>query len=185
MARATDALPAELDVLSFQPGAASHPYDVAMQGNGIVTFTFANILLPDSNVNETASHGFVGFRVKLNEPVLPGTIISNAADIFFDFNPAVHTNDAVVVTGTSTAIENGSALSNNWIFPNPAHDELMITLDGPATIEVFDLGGRCVLRMNGRGPLAHLAVSALAHGQYILRTTGANGSRWARFTKVE
>jgi len=181
----TDTLPLVLDPLSFQPGAASHPYDVAMSGAGLVTFTFANILLPDSNVNEPASNGFVGFRIKLHQPVLPGTIVSNAADIYFDFNPPVHTNDAVVVAETSTSLNEGVASTGMRLFPNPAHEELVLSLDAPATIEVLDLSGRSVLRATGRGPLTHLAVGTLSAGQYILRATTTAGTRWARFTKAD
>jgi uncharacterized repeat protein (TIGR01451 family) len=181
----TDTLPVVLDPMSFQPGAASHSYDVALSGAGLVSFTFANILLPDSNVNEATSHGFVGFRIKLHQPVLPGTLVSNAADIYFDFNPPIHTNDAVVVAETSTALHDGNANTGIRLFPNPAHEDLTISLASPATIEVLDLSGRCVLRATGRGPLTHLAVGTLSAGQYILRATTTAGTQWARFTKAD
>lgn len=49
-------------------------------------------MLPDSNVNEAASHGFTSFRVK-QVPNLPvGTLIENSAAIYFDFNAPVITN---------------------------------------------------------------------------------------------
>lgn len=120
-------------------------------------------------MNEPASNGFVGFRIKLHQPVLPGTIVSNAADIYFDFNPPVHTNDAVVVAETSTSLNEGVASTGMRLFPNPAHEELVLSLDAPATIEVLDLSGRSVLRATGRGPLTHLAVGTRLLGNTFLR----------------
>jgi hypothetical protein len=55
-------------------------------------FLFPNILLPDSNTNEVASHGFIQYSVKLNAGLPEGTLISNRADIYFDFNQPVLTN---------------------------------------------------------------------------------------------
>jgi len=57
-----------------------------------LVFHFENILLPDSTVNEPASHGFVQFRINqlTDNPI--GTVIENTADIYFDLNKAIVTN---------------------------------------------------------------------------------------------
>jgi hypothetical protein len=59
-------------------------------------FYFPNILLPDSNINEPRSHGFVGFRIRPHLPLLPGDEITNIANIYFDFNPPVITEPSVL-----------------------------------------------------------------------------------------
>src|SRR5690606_8518432 len=81
----TDTLPAYLDPGSFVVGAASHNFTWELRDAGTLKFSFPDILLPDSNANEAASHGFVSFRIKPREPVLPGTMIENFANIYFDF----------------------------------------------------------------------------------------------------
>ncbi|MCB0532683.1 MAG: DUF11 domain-containing protein [Saprospiraceae bacterium] len=87
-----DTLSPWLDPATVRPGAASHPYSWTLSGQGTLAFTFSNILLPDSNVNEAASHGFVSFRIE-QHPNLPlGAVVYNEADIYFDFNEAVRTN---------------------------------------------------------------------------------------------
>ena len=60
-----DTLDSSLDISTFMQGASSHPYSLKVSGKGnpILTFTFNNILLPDSNVNVLASNGFVSFRI--------------------------------------------------------------------------------------------------------------------------
>ncbi len=88
----TDTLPLPLDPTTVQPGASSHPYDFELLGNGVVRFTFNDIMLPDSNVNESGSHGYVRFTVAQDAANPNGTVISNQAGIVFDFNDPVFTN---------------------------------------------------------------------------------------------
>jgi len=87
-----DTLPVSLDPATVQAGASSHAYDFALLGNGVVQFTFPNIMLPDSNVNEMASHGFLNFKVSQAATNGNGTVIQNQAAIYFDFNEPVFTN---------------------------------------------------------------------------------------------
>ena len=50
-------------------------------------------MLPDSTVNEEASHGFIRMRAALNrERPEPGDIVENTAAIFFDLNEPIITN---------------------------------------------------------------------------------------------
>ncbi|MBX2981027.1 MAG: DUF11 domain-containing protein [Flavobacteriales bacterium] len=93
----TDTLPASLDPATLRIGAASHNFSWSLSGHGTVAFTFPNILLPDSNVNEPMSHGFVTFRIRPRLPLLPGDEITNIANIYFDFNPPVITEPSVLV----------------------------------------------------------------------------------------
>ncbi|MEZ4738445.1 MAG: hypothetical protein R2818_03595 [Flavobacteriales bacterium] len=61
-----------------------------MSGHGTLRFPFPNILLPDSNVNELASHGRT-FRIKARSPVLPGTNDHYHRNIYFRLQPAIST----------------------------------------------------------------------------------------------
>ena len=88
----TDTLSNFLSPASVRPGSSSHPYEFELLGTGVVKFTFPNIMLPDSNINEPASHGFIKFAVSPKENLPMGTMIKNNADIFFDFNDPIRTN---------------------------------------------------------------------------------------------
>lgn len=88
----TDTLPSsELDIFSFHPGVSSHTYTWTMTGPGVVEWTFSDIHLPDSNVNEPGSHGFVKFTIQQQPGLSHGTLIENKAEIYFDYNDAVIT----------------------------------------------------------------------------------------------
>ena len=87
-----DTLPLELDIFSVRTGTSSHDYDFRMYGPRVLEWTFNNIMLPDSNVNEPLSNGFLKFKVKQNRDLAIGTVINNSAAIYFDFNAPVITN---------------------------------------------------------------------------------------------
>ncbi len=81
-----------LDIETLRPGASSHSYQWQLMDNNVIKFTFDNIMLPDSNANEVASHGFVKFKIKQQDNNALGTVIENKAAIYFDFNAPVITN---------------------------------------------------------------------------------------------
>jgi uncharacterized repeat protein (TIGR01451 family) len=167
----TDTLPNTVDPASFVTGAASHHYTMDLSGQGILRFTFPNILLPDSNVNELASHGFVTFRIKAMEPVLPGTIIENIANIYFDYNPPIITEPSVLVAEFSTGV-NKPIREALTIAPNPVSDLMVVDLTNSAmaTVVIHSSDGRIVevpQRPTTSG--LQLDVRGLANGVYVLQ----------------
>lgn len=92
--RLIDTLDTRLEITSLEFGAASHPYTWSLinQDPPVFEAVFSNILLPDSNVNEPASHGFLNFLIKTHADLPEGAEIRNFADIYFDFNPPIRTN---------------------------------------------------------------------------------------------
>ncbi|MCK6694655.1 MAG: T9SS type A sorting domain-containing protein [Thermoanaerobaculia bacterium] len=97
-----DTLSPNLDLASVRPGASSHPYRFEMAPGRVLKFTFDNIMLPDSNVNEKASHGFIQFSVEQSDkPLNPvGTVIENKAAIYFDYNTPILTNTVLHTIGS-------------------------------------------------------------------------------------
>ncbi|MDF3025721.1 MAG: repeat domain in Vibrio, Colwellia, Bradyrhizobium and Shewanella [Fluviicola sp.] len=75
--------------------ASSHPVETTINAMGELVFNFDQINLPDSIVNEPASHGFVKYRIWLKEGLPIGTSLKNTANIYFDYNPAVVTNTTI------------------------------------------------------------------------------------------
>jgi len=88
----TDQLSEDLDWSSLEILSFSKPVQMTANADGQLTFLFNHIYLPHAEANEAASHGFVRYRIRLNEALAVGTQIPNAAQIYFDYNPAVHTN---------------------------------------------------------------------------------------------
>ena len=90
----TDTLQAGLNLLSLRTVEASHEFQFSFLPGRVCKWRFRNILLPDSNINEAASHGYLRFQIETDPGLLPGTPIRNDADIFFDFNSPIRTNEA-------------------------------------------------------------------------------------------
>jgi len=99
----SDTLNENLQANTLEMLVASHTCKTTVKDN-IVFFEFLNILLPDSNINEKASHGFASFRIKPQTTVAPNTTIPNKAAIYFDYNAPVITNTAGTLIKDFTVI---------------------------------------------------------------------------------
>ena len=109
----------KFDITSLQLTSASHNYTTKITGNK-VEFIFENIQLPAEIDNEVASHGFVAFKIKTKNNLTLGNSVSNKADIYFDYNFPITTNEATTTFATLgvNQIENKSVA----VFPNPVQD---------------------------------------------------------------
>jgi len=180
----TDTLPATLDPASIQVGAASHPFSWSLAGAGVLTFNFVNIQLPDSNVNEFASHGFVSFRIKPRLPILPGTVIENRANIYFDFNEPVITEPSVLVAEFSTGVDEGRS-QDLRAWPSPADDVIMMSAtDDIVRIAIYASDGRMVRSVPLRSTTAYMFVADLPEGFYVLVASTRDGSVYAVKTSI-
>jgi len=171
-----DTLSTDFDIFSVQAGVSSNDYTFRMYGPRILEWKFNNIMLPDSNVNEPASHGFVTFKVN-QVPNLPnGTVIENSAAIYFDFNAPIITNTSwhtindnffISIAVTQVQSENNTTK----IFPNPTTGIITIQIDqdfNTATIQTFNTLGQLVSTNRTREARSNLTLPKEA-GIYFIR----------------
>ncbi len=152
-----DQLSAFLDIATVRPGASSHPYEYSVSGNGLMSFTFNNIMLPDSNVNEPASNGFVKFKVSQKSNLDLETQIQNEAAIYFDFNAPIITNETLHTIGEDfviVSIENPleKSLAQVKVHPNPFTQFVNFDVEGleirNGTFKLYDVTGRLLRLQN-------------------------------------
>ncbi len=139
-----DTLNPKLKLNSFEMVGSSHNCTTTIRDNKIY-FEFRNILLPDSNVNNLSSNGFVRYRVKPISTLLVGDTIPNKASIYFDYNKPVETNIArtLIVTPPlpvkllSYALKlvqtDKKSVENTWITANEinaSHFNIQRSIDG-------------------------------------------------------
>lgn len=99
-----DKIKGNLDPESIRIIVASHLYKWRYSENGIATFVFDNIMLPDSNVNEPASHGFVMLGLRPRQDIVVGDSVYNHAAIYFDYNEPVITSPSVLHIAALTSV---------------------------------------------------------------------------------
>ena len=176
----SDTLESTLDPAGLRVGAASHPLHWELGFGNVLRFRFDDILLPDSNVNEPLSHGFVTFRIAPRLPLQAGTELTNTANIFFDFNPPVRTNTTEVTVETTTGLMDQQARSVH-VHPNPTNGTAVLRFEDPIggarSISVWSVDG-ALLRtsiVGGAEMLVPLDLGSLAPGIYRVRCSNGNG----------
>ncbi len=150
-----DTLDANLNIFSVVPGVASHPYTFRMYGQRVLEWTFNNILLADSTTDEPNSHGFLTFTVEQNPSLNPLTKIYNQADIYFDFNEPVITNQTMhtIIDNHPILVSNSKIMVSDDVFevyPNPTEEIATIEYHSETNktclLTISDMLGRAIVQ---------------------------------------
>lgn len=183
-----DLIPATLDVKSLRPGPSSHPYTWSIEENNSLTFTFDNILLPDSTTNLAASQGFVDFTIQQQIDLPIGTTISNTAAIYFDFNEPIYTNQTLhkvgtLFSGVPTNVKDKPQITQQLIvFPNPFDKQTNFRIkDLPSQavqLQLFDITGQLIKTEQFPNTSFELSRSGLPAGLYTYQLMLEDGN-WA------
>jgi len=148
-----DTLSEFLDISTVRPGASSHPYQFDISTGGELNFTFNNIMLPDSFINEAASNGFVKFKVSQKLNLDLETQILNKAAIYFDFNSPIITNETLHTIGEDFVIVSIYSPSENPLakvkaHPNPFSEFVNFEIEGleiqNGIFKLYDAMGRII-----------------------------------------
>ncbi|MEY4877470.1 MAG: hypothetical protein RL708_2620 [Bacteroidota bacterium] len=124
-----DTLSSDLDITTLEVLNYSFQPFTQTFGN-VAVFNFPNINLVDSATNESVSHGFVSFKIKV-KPTALGSI-QNQAAIYFDFNPPIYTNVALTELcyhPSFTKLDQFLCSSNPIIFNNHSLQNPGVYLD--------------------------------------------------------
>jgi uncharacterized repeat protein (TIGR01451 family) len=182
-----DTIDSDMDVASLRIVSASHNVRLDVKGNNIVTFIFDNILLPDSGANEDASCGYIKFAIKPKSGLAENTEVVNNAYIYFDFNPAIVTNDVLntYVSVIHTAIQESSASDdkNIVVYPNPATNSLTIATSYKSTIQILNIQGQLISTFTTSGNNTTIDVSSFPGGLYFIKVITDRGIAVRKFVK--
>ncbi len=178
-----DEMSSNLDVNSYQFIGASHNCQIIRNGN-TTTYKFMGIMLPDSTNNEPESHGSITYKLNAFSSLNIGDQIIDYANIYFDFNAPVLTENAVITIVGPTAA--GSILNNNqvYVYPNPAEEFVNVNVqaqaDGNVAINITDATGKVCLQQQrtlkaGYNKLL-INTTELSQGIYFVQTTTNDGA---------
>ncbi|WP_116108654.1 T9SS type A sorting domain-containing protein [Lewinella sp. IMCC34191] len=183
-----------LDLSTFEFLQSSHDCKVTVDAEGMLSFQFDDILLPDSTTNEPLSHGLVQFRIRTHQNLAENTKLENKANIYFDFNPPIIT-DAVVNTlvtelPKTTSIFHDTEDHPVKVYPNPAYSAFTIEVPAdnasgtaPLSFVLYNgLGQQVIPAQPIRNPIR---TDHLPAGPYLLQLRYASGqTKTAKLTIV-
>ncbi|MEZ4934935.1 MAG: T9SS type A sorting domain-containing protein [Saprospiraceae bacterium] len=142
-------------------------------------FIFDEIMLPDSNVNEPASHGFVKFRIKQKRDLPLNTKIFNKAAIYFDYNEPIITNTTLHTitqySGYVGTINHYGSESLPWVhvYPNPFFEKATFELKNvngnEFQFQLLDVNGKLVSSSSFKGKTFQFNQENLPGGLYFYR----------------
>jgi uncharacterized repeat protein (TIGR01451 family) len=172
-----DTLSSLVDLNTFRVISGTHPFIYSLNDSSrILTFTFSNILLPDSTTNEPASHGAVTYHIAPVTTMTTSDTIRNTANIYFDFNAPVATNTTLTSVLTTSFVQNLNRKSELNVFPNPAGNTVWISAENlqseNVTLEFINSLGQLVRSTNtniSKGQLISVSINDLTPGIYMIR----------------
>lgn len=174
--RVEDVLDSQLDASSFKMLNASHAYVVTRIDNSL-TWNFDDINLPSESMDEPNSHGYVYFKIKPLSGYSEGDIISNTADIYFDFNPAITTNTFETEFVTTLSVNEFYTVQYS-MYPNPANNTVYVQFNKIVTetlvVSIYNVQGKLVRKTNSitNNNKVSINVSTLSQGMYFIELQG-------------
>ncbi len=160
----------KFDISTLQVLNSSHPVIVRINGD-IVEFVFKQINL-DNEV-----HGTVLFKIKTKPSVTAGTQVVNKANVFFDYNAPIQTNEARTTfeaLNDSTFTKDASIL----IAPNPAKDIVTVISNSIlVSCQLFDVQGRLLEILLVNDVKTTIDVKERVKGVYFLKINSDKGSK--------
>lgn len=167
---------------SLQVLNSSHPLSMKIKGN-VVEFIFKNINLPPSSMSPIGGHGNVLFKIRTKSDIPIDGTIENTANIFFDYNAPIETNEAKTTFRLliNQQFERDSSIK---IHPNPTKDLVKIQSKNTIkSIALFDVQGRMLQSLVENKKETAIDLSQQSRGIYFLKITTEKGSKIEKLIK--
>jgi hypothetical protein len=160
--------PDQYDINSLRVENSSAPAEVRVNGS-IVEYIMKNIHL------EIGGHGNILLKIRSDDGLTNGSMVAQKADIFFDYNLPVGTNDAET-TYQSLSVGQHTQDETVSVSPNPASGAVYVKASTDMELlELFDVQGR-LLQVSHPGASSYkLDVSSRQAGIYFIRLETAKG----------
>ncbi len=162
-----------LKVERLRPGPSSHPYTLEWNAQGILTFRFENIALPDSATDPHYSRGWVKFRIEQQPDLMAGTVIKNRFGLYYNYRAPMISNttwhtvaDPLLGTDPDSPIQ----YKPFRVFPTLSSGPFWVEMpeDGVYTALLCDPSGRQVLSRDFTGKYLYVPAYNLPAGLYLL-----------------
>ena len=160
----------DFDMNSLQIMNSSDPVYARINQN-IVEFIFQNIQL------ESGGHGNILLKIKSKNNLLVGDEVNKKANIYFDYNFPILTNDAETVFQSlnNPDFQNDSSIS---VYPNPTNGIVTVNCNNSIkSIQLYDVQGRLLQTNLVNENETTIDVSTKAKGVYFLKILSDKGMK--------
>lgn len=167
---------AKFDISSLQLINASHDVKTRINGNKVEFYFDAINLGPNQKGN-------VMFKIKTLPTLSVNTSVTQNANIYFDYNWPITTNDA---TTTFQLLSRGDFAQDMSvkIYPNPSSSVVNITAATPiSSLQLYDLQGRLLEAVSPKLNETTVDISQRTNGIYFLKISTENGVKVKKLVK--
>jgi hypothetical protein len=169
------------DLSTFELIGTSHPQITRLTGN-MLEFIFEGINLPAEEDDEPGSHGYIAYRIKTTNGLDLGDSVAQSADIYFDFNFPIVTNEAITTVAALGVSQFDASMVA--IYPNPTKNLVTITSDNfIKTVGLYDLQGRLLDSHNVESADFAMDISSRSRGIYLLKIETTAGIKTEKLIK--
>ncbi|WP_046756732.1 DUF7619 domain-containing protein [Kordia jejudonensis] len=169
--------PMQYDINELYLLSSSHNAQVSIAGN-IVKIIFQSIFLA------SGGHGNILLKIPTQLSLQPQDFVSKTADIFFDYNFPIETNNAETTFATLSNPE-FDVDSSIKMYPNPTKDNIYITANNLIkSIEIYDLQGRLLSQEYYHANNINVNISEKAVGVYFVKIKTVKGSSTQKIVKM-
>jgi hypothetical protein len=165
------------DVSSLRVLNASHDVRAQVRDN-VAEFFFNQIML------DSGGHGNILLVMRSHTALQEGDTVMSKADIYFDYNYPIITNDAVTVFETTMSIEENIKNVDLKVYPNPTTDYFNLASDSKIlSIELYDASGRLIRTSLVNDFETRQNVNQLNKGLYFLKIKTESGEVTGKIIK--
>lgn len=169
----------KFDIASLLPVSGSHAFKTKIFNGNHVEFIFENINLPFA---DAYNDGYVVFKIKTKPTLALGNTFANLANIYFDYNLPIVTNNFVTTIQNTLDTSEAEVKKDLMIYPNPVQDILVCTSDEKIiNAFIYDVAGRMIRTVSFNDNKTD--IKDLQAGTYILKINMKSGSKTTKFIK--
>lgn len=168
--------PAQVDINTLRIMDSSDPVQIRVNG------TTAEYIFQDINL-AIGGHGNILLKIKSNNSLVNGDSVINRADIFFDYNLPVTTNDAETVYQMLGVPDAGTDHSIA-IFPNPTSGVFNVKANTDIqSVQLYDIQGRLLQTAVRDEAFVTMDISDKQNGVYFLKAISEKGTKVQKIIK--
>ena len=165
------------DVSSLRVLNASHDVRAQVKDN-VAEFFFNQIML------DSGGHGNILLVMRSHTALEEGDSVLSKADIYFDYNYPIITNDAVTLFQEELSRDNHELAALISIYPNPATDRVTISSETKIkSVEWYDLSGRLIRISLINDFVSIQDISSETEGIYIMKIQTEKGVLYHKIIK--